>query len=160
MKKLHLMALLGLFVSLFAFTACGDDDDDDGGNDSPIVGTWVNNESHSGDNRTMERSETYQFKANNTFVHTEQGQEGDAEATYSWGYREAGTYTYVNEVVVMAVTNREMLEPDGRWIEEPMQEGMEIINRYKAVISGKKLSMAWMNEDGTVSDYATEFTKK
>ena len=40
MKKFSLFALLGLFMSVFAFTACGSDDDDNGSTNNPLVGTW------------------------------------------------------------------------------------------------------------------------
>lgn len=76
MKKFSLFVLLGLFMSVFAFTACGSDDNDDVSS-NPLIGKWVTTEYGAQD--------ILEFKSNGTgyFIWNSEG-----------GRRKDFTYTY------------------------------------------------------------------
>lgn len=62
-----LSLILGLLVSVCAFTACGSDDDNNDSSSNPLVGTWRAEVEEKGELQYWEMT----FNANNTFTYRE-----------------------------------------------------------------------------------------
>lgn len=159
MKKFQLMTLLGLFVCVFTFVACGDDDDDETVT-NPIVGTWVFEETDGDANFSRKEAIQYTFKNDGKFTCEITSEESQGDQTWGHSMCEEGTYTFsaTDNVLKLTVTARKMKHTDSDWENEPMEE--PYTDSYKVVFNGKKATLYWMSEEGRVSDNGTEFTKK
>ena len=121
--------LLGLFVSVFALTACGSDDDDEGGGSfsHPIVGTWDR------DNRNGDTQIT--FKANMTATMTDYDDKEDYVTTLTGNYKIEGNKfiirwtkgTALNVTIDLDVTESGLFEIDGNKMITTADNGDRIV---------------------------------
>ena len=118
MKKLHLVALLGLFAAFcgFVFTSCGDDDSDP---DNPLVGTWQYTESFSEQHYSHSVTFSITFKSNGEYSLSEEGRHKTENMEENFGSRESGTYTLVGNTLTLTAKKFSYKDPEnGKWIDE------------------------------------------
>lgn len=161
MKKFQLMTILGLFVCVFTFIACGDDNDDTPAN--ALVGTWVIEHSESDDNGQFywKEVETLTFENNGKFTHLYEGEDGHQGEVRKHGSKEEGTYVYDQNTKVLAltVTGRSYMEQEtGKWVTEPSSEAYT--QKYQVSINGNELTLTYLREDGEQEQHSTVFKKK
>ena len=84
MKKLHLVALLGLFAAFcgMVFTSCGDDEADP---DNPIVGTWSTSEKESNGDFSMTMTTSITFTSDGKYTLSEEGEHNSQDFTERFG---------------------------------------------------------------------------
>lgn len=144
MKKLHLVALLGLFAAFcgFVFTSCGDDDDPS----NPIVGTWSLTETDSQQNMSFTTTTSITFTADGKYTLSEEGVHKSPDFEEKYGSRENGTYKLDGNTLTLTATGFAYLEPDGRWMEEGNRENEPWTQEI--AIEGKTLHIAlWQGGD-------------
>lgn len=162
MKKFQLMTLLGLFVCVFTFVACGDDDDDETVT-NPIVGTWVYEGTfEEGDGQFYTKhTDKYTFDNGGKFVAEFEMKEGRGNEVWGQLERREGTYIFsaTDNVLKLTVTAMSVKSYDSeQWENEPMDE--PYTENYKVVFNGNKATFYWMSDEGKVSEVGMEFTKK
>ena len=161
MKKFQLMTILGLFVCVFTFIACGDDNDDTPAN--ARVGSWVIEHSESDDTGQFywKEVETLTFENNGKFTHLYEGEDGHQGEVRKHGSKEEGTYVYDQNTKVLAltVTGNSYMEPEtGKWVTEPSSEAYT--QKYQVSINGNELTLTYLREDGEQEQHSTVFKKK
>ena len=155
MKKFQLMTILGLFVCVFTFIACGDDKDDTPTN--ALVGSWAIERSGENGQFYWKEVETFTFENNGKFTHLYEGEEGHQGELRKHGEKYEGTYTYDQntKVLVLTVTGRSYMEPEtGKWVTEPSSEAWT--QKYQVAINGNELTLT---EDGEF-EHSNVYKKK
>lgn len=140
MKKLHLVALLGLFAAFcgFVFTSCGDDDED---SDNPLVGTWSTSEKESHDDFSMTMTTSITFTSDGKYTLSEEGEHKSQDFTERFGSRESGNYTLNGNTLTLTATKFAYKnQEDGKWIEEA--NGVGEPWSQEIAIDGKTLYIA------------------
>lgn len=137
MKKLHLVALLGLFAAFcgMVFTSCGDDEADP---DNPIVGTWSTSEKESHDDFSMTMTTSITFTSDGKYTLSEEGEHKSQDFTERFGSRESGNYTLNGNTLTLTATKFAYKnQEDGKWIEE--EHGVGEPWSQEIAIDGKTL---------------------
>ena len=162
MKKLNLLALLGLFVGLMAFTSCSNSDDDanDAGYES-IVGNWKYQFSQQDENMSRNVEATLALKGDNTFELTVvQGHtmsQGPQTRVERFGSVFQGEYTYVGEKLTLSFKQQrnfnynEETQAD-EWEEwntyEEVREGTARWSTHELVVNANEFDMWWAEAEG------------
>ncbi|MBR3513951.1 MAG: hypothetical protein IKO12_05990 [Bacteroidaceae bacterium] len=140
MKKLHLVALLGLFAAFcgMVFTSCGDDEADP---DNPIVGTWSTSEKESNADFSMTMTTSITFTSDGKYSLSEEGEHKSQDFTERFGSRESGNYTLNGNTLTLTATKFAYKNPEsGKWEEEDSSQGEPW--SQEIAIDGKTLYIA------------------
>lgn len=140
MKKLHLVALLGLFAAFcgMVFTSCGDDEADP---DNPIVGTWSTSEKESNGDFSMTMTTSITFTSDGKYTLSEEGEHKSQDFTERFGSRESDNYTLNGNTLTLTATKFAYKnQEDGKWIEE--EHGVGEPWSQEIAIDGKTLYIA------------------
>lgn len=162
MKRFNLLALLGLFVGLMAFTSCSKSDDDanDAG-DVSIVGNWNYQRTIKNQHMSVKIEAILQLKGDNTFALTVQdrrslSQEQDTYVERS-GSDYQGEYVYVGEKLTLSIKQKRSYHYNqntqmGEWGEwntyEEVREGTARLSAHELVISINDFDFQWANFEG------------
>ena len=169
MKTFRFMAILGLCMSLFTFTACGDDDDNNTGGGNGIEGTWEYTFVEPSGHESVTLNVIFVFRGNEfEFTATElmTWENGDQIGRHGHGRASKGTYVFANNKLTATVT----AERSGEYMYE--QNAFEWFNwetfetpqtsSVEAVLNGNKLTIKDPNHVMELPGDETEcvFTRK
>ena len=162
MKKFQLMTLLGLFVCVFTFIACGDDDEDEAPA-NPLVGTWVYEQSQTESDGQFywKDTETLTFENNGKYTRLFEGEDGHQGEVRKHGSKEEGTYVYDQntKLLTLTVTGHSYMDQEtGKWTAEPLSETWT--EKYQVAINGKELTLTDLRDSGSSEQYSTVYKKK
>ena len=162
MKKFNLLAFLGLFVGLMAFTSCSNSDDDanDAGG-TGIVGNWKYQFSQQDEHMSHSVEATLALKGDNTFeltvMNNHSSNQGGQQWVESFGSAYKGEYSYVGEKLTLSFKqeryyNYNQETQSGNWEDwttyDEVKEGTVRLSAHELVVNANEFDMWWAANEG------------